>query len=123
MAKPRRVQPSEAKIWLGVLLDAAFDPTTQTLNLARSAEKSNRKAQEQGMPNALKQTASDGQSQLLALASDFVNYPEDHSDARQGELLLAWIERWMQPEDWTRLSARVRKRRELRKREFFTLLD
>ena len=107
----RRMRPDEALIWLGVLLDAAFDPTSSTLNLARSAEQLNASARDQGL-DLMKQTARDGQSQLLALASDFTNYPEEHTDARRAELLLAWVDRWMQPEDWARLHARVRKRRQ-----------
>lgn len=113
MARQRHISPLETSIWLGVLLDAAFDPTSKTLNLARSAEIANQVARDQGLVNALHLTARDGQSQLLALASDFVNYPEDFSDRRRAELLLGWVERWIQPGDWTRLSARVRKRRSL----------
>src|SRR5690554_2338294 len=112
MARQREIQPAEAGLWLGVLLDAAFDPTSKALNLARSAEIANRAAAEQGMTDALRLTARDGQSQLLALAGDFVNYPEDYNDRRRAELLLAWVDRWMQPEDWARLQARVRKRRQ-----------
>lgn len=113
MPRHREIRPDEALLWLGVLLDAAFDPTSITLNLARSAEAANKAAYEQGMKEALRLTARDGQSQLLALAGDFVNYPEEYSDRRRSELLLAWVERWMQPEDWTRIQARVRKRRRL----------
>ncbi|GHB15743.1 hypothetical protein [Modicisalibacter luteus] len=112
MARRREIRPEEATLWLGVLLDAAFDPTSKTLNLARSAEIANQAAQKQGMAGALRLTARDGQSQLLALASDFVSYPEEQSDKRRAELLLGWAEHWMLPEDWTRLAARVRKRRE-----------
>ncbi|TDX22937.1 hypothetical protein DFO67_1267 [Modicisalibacter xianhensis] len=111
MARRREIRPGEATLWLGVLLDAAFDPTSKTLNLARSAEIASQAAQDQGMTGALRLTARDGQSQLLALASDFVNYPEEYGDRRRAELLLGWVERWMQPEDWARLQARVRKRR------------
>jgi hypothetical protein len=113
MARKREIRSQEAKIWLGVLLDAAFDPTSKTLNLARSAEIANQAAHSQGLTNTLCLTARDGQSQLLALASDFVNDPEGYTDHRQAELLLDWVERWMQPEDWARLQARVRKRRAL----------
>ena len=113
MTSRRVIRSDEVGIWLGVLLDAAFDPTSATLNLARSAEIHNAKAREQGLA-LTPQTARDGKSQLLGLASDFTVYPDELTSARQGELLLAWIDRWMQPEDWTRLHARVRKRRQKR---------
>lgn len=112
MARRREIRPEEATLWQGVLLDAAFDPTSKTLNLARSAEIANQAAQSQGMTGALRLTARDGQSQLLSLISDFTNYPEDYSDRRRAELMLDWVNRWMPPEDWARLAARVRKRRE-----------
>lgn len=113
MPRRREIRPDEASLWLGVLLDAAFDPTSRTLNLARSAELANKASRDQGMTEALRLTARDGRSQLLTIAGDFVNYPEEYSDRRRAELLLAWVERWMQPEDWARLQARVRKRRSL----------
>jgi hypothetical protein len=90
MARKRSISPYEAHIWLGVLLDAAFDQTSRTLSLS----------------------SRDGQTQLLALAGDLTAYPDDYSAQRQAELLLAWAERWIQPEDWGRLAARVRKRRQ-----------
>ena len=49
---------------------------------------------------------------LIALASDFTNYPEDYSDTRRAELLEAWMDRWVQPDDVKRLNARIRKRRQ-----------
>lgn len=113
MPRKREIRPDEVSVWLGVLLDAAFDPTGQTLNLARSAEIINARARAQGL-DLMKQWARDGLSQLLALASDFTNYPEDFPDRRRAELLLVWAERWMQPDDWSRLQSRVRKRRERR---------
>ncbi|MCG7602133.1 hypothetical protein MHM84_20565 [Halomonas sp. McH1-25] len=116
MARARKIQPAEVSLWLGILLDAAFDPTTRTLNLARSAELANKAAQAHGMTNALILSARDGRSQLLALASDFVNYPEEYSDRHRAELLLDWANRWIQPEDWLRLQTRLRKRREYAKR-------
>lgn len=110
MPRGKEIRSDEVSIWLGVLLDAAFDPTSKTLNLARSAEIHNARVRDQGL--ALdKLTARDGLTQLLALASDFTAYPEDYSGTRRAELLLAWVERWIQPQDWTRLHARVRKRR------------
>lgn len=112
MARKREIVPSEAQLWLGVLLDAAFDPTSKTLNLAHSAEIANRQAQARGKRDALYLTARDGKTQLLALASDLTAYPGDYSDRRQAELLLRWAERWIQPNDWGRLTARVRKRRQ-----------
>jgi hypothetical protein len=111
MGRHRVIHPDEATLWLGVLLDSAFDPTSKTINLARSAEVANQAARDQGIADALHLTARDGQSQLLALASDFVSYPEEYSDRRRADLLLNWVERWMQPGDWARLAARVRKRR------------
>lgn len=112
MARKREIVPSEAQLWLGVLLDAAFDPTSKTLDLARSAEIANQRAQEVGRRDALRLTARDGKTQLLGLAGDLTAYPDDYSDQRQAELLLIWAERWIQPEDWGRLAARVRKRRQ-----------
>lgn len=112
MPRKREIVPSEAQLWLGVLLDAAFDPTSKTLDLARSAEIANQQAQESGQLDALRLAARDGKTQLLSLAGDLTAYPEDYSDQRRAELLLAWAERWVQPEDWSRLAARVRKRRQ-----------
>lgn len=112
MSRKREIVPSEAQLWLGVLLDAAFDPTSRTLDLARSAEIANRQAQGSGQRNALRLTARDGKTQLLALAGDLTAYPEEYSDQRRAELMLAWAERWVQAEDWSRLAARVRKRRQ-----------
>lgn len=111
MPRKREIRTDEVTIWLGVLLDAAFDPTSTALNLARSAEQANARAKAQGV-GLPRLTARDGLSQLLALASDFTTYPDDYTDRRRAELLLLWAERWMQPSDWTRLASRVRKRRE-----------
>lgn len=112
MGRKREIVPGEAQLWLGVLLDAAFDPTSRTLDLARSAEIANQQAQTSGHRDALRLTARDGKTQLLNLAGDLTGYPEDYSDQRRAELLLAWAERWVQAEDWSRLTARVRKRRQ-----------
>lgn len=112
MPRKRDIRSEDAEIWLGVLLDSAFDPTSRTLNLSRSAEILNDCSRQHGMTNALKLTARDGKSQLLALASDFTNYPGDFTYQRRAELLLEWVNRWLQPEDWQRLRERVKKRRQ-----------
>ncbi|MDN3554357.1 hypothetical protein QWY74_12985 [Halomonas almeriensis] len=106
MGRKRVMVPEEASLWLGVLLDAAFDPTSTALDLQRSADVLNH----QGPGNGWQ--AHHGQSNLLAIASDLTQYPHDYSDQRRTELLLTWAERWVQPDDWSRLAARVRKRRE-----------
>lgn len=106
-----KIRPDETAIWLGVLLDAAFDPTSKVLNLARSAEIHNAQVREQGL-DLMRLTARDGRCELLSIAGDVTRYPEDYPTSRQAELLLAWAQRWLQQSDWTRLSARVRKRRE-----------
>jgi hypothetical protein len=111
MANPRSIHPAEADLWLGVLLDAAFDPTSRVLNLARSAEIANQKTRSQGMVDALRLTARDGKCQLLSLAGDFTAYGEEYGPRRRAELLLNWANRWIQPQDWCRLAATVRKRR------------
>lgn len=112
MPRKREIVPDEAQLWLGVLLDAAFDPTSKTLDLTHSAEIANRQAQESGQRDAMRLTARDGKTQLLALADDLTAHPEEYGDQRQAELLLDWVERWVQPKDWARLQARVRKRRQ-----------
>lgn len=113
MARKRSIAPDEARIWLGVLLDAAFDPTARhQLNLARSAEIANQRAQESGHRDALRLTARDGRTQLLGLAGDLTAYPDDYTSQREAELLLAWCEMWLQPDDWRRLVERVKKRRQ-----------
>lgn len=118
MPRKRSIAPDEARIWLGVLLDAAFDPTARhQLNLGRSAEILNQCAQEQGHTSALKLRGRDGSAQLLSLASDLTNYPEDYTSQREAELLLAWCEMWLQPDDWRRLVERVKKRRQRRSQE------
>ena len=60
------VRSEEAILWLGVLLDAVFDPTSQTVNLARSAEIANQRAKDNGLQGALNLRPRDGKSQLLA---------------------------------------------------------
>lgn len=98
--------PEEASLWLGVLLDAAFDPTSAALDLARSAGVLNHTGSGSGWQ------ACHGQAELLAIASDLIRYPDDYSSTRRTELLLAWAERWIQPDDWQRLQGQVRKRRQ-----------
>lgn len=115
MARKRSIVPEEADIWLGVLLDAVFDPTTRhQLDLARSADLANQVLLEKGgHREALRRlTARDGKTQLLGIASDLTTYPDDYTSQRAAELLLVWAERWIQPEDWGRFAARVRKRRQ-----------
>lgn len=106
MGRKRVIVPEEASLWLGVLLDAAFDPTSTTLDLKRSADVLNHTG-----PGHSWQ-ARHGQSDLLAIASDLTQYPHDYSETRRAELLLAWAERWVQADDWQRLQGRVRKRRQ-----------
>lgn len=113
MARPRTIQSAEARVWLGVLLDAAFDPTAKhPLNLARSAEDANQRALANGSLRALRFTARDGQTQLLTLANELVASPEDYTSRQEAEFLLDWCNRWLQPEDWRRLVERVKKRRQ-----------
>ena len=115
MARKRSIAPDESHIWLGVLLDAVFDPTARhQLDLARSADIANQVIQEKsGHREALRRlTGRDGKTQLLGIASDLTTYPDDYTSQRGAELLLAWADRWIQQEDWGRLAARVRKRRQ-----------
>lgn len=104
MAARRQIHPSDHRIWLGILLDAALDPTSQQLNLARRAEELN-KGKENGF------TSRSALSDLLTIARDGIDYPEDFPPKRTAELLLAWTYRWLTPADWKRLQARARKRR------------
>ncbi|KGE77228.1 hypothetical protein FP66_11260 [Halomonas salina] len=106
MGRKRVIVPEEASLWLGVLLDAAFDPTSTALDLKRSADVLNHTGPGHGWQ------ARHGQAELLAIASDLTQYPHDYSDTRRAELLLAWAERWVQADDWQRLQGRVRKRRQ-----------
>ncbi|WP_110644111.1 hypothetical protein [Salinicola sp. CPA57] len=105
------IAPEEVEMWLGALIGAAIDPTNHTLNLGRSAELLNQRMRESGIEFTPKR-GRDGISQLLALAGDFVNYPDDHTAARRAELLAEWCKLWLQPDDWTRISAKIRKRRQ-----------
>lgn len=86
MPRPKQMHPQEVATWLAVLLDTAFDPASETVP-----------------PQA--------KSQLLALASDFTNYPEDFPPARRAELLLLWVNKCLPDSCWLRLQNRVRKRR------------
>lgn len=86
MPRPKQMHPQEVATWLAVLLDTAFDPETETV-------------------------PPQGKAQLLALASDFTNYPEDIPNTRRAELLLLWVSKWLPETVWPRLQSRVRKRR------------
>lgn len=110
MARSREIAAGESSLWLGVLLDAAFDPTSQVLNLAAQAEAMNRIAPP-STPNG-GWSARIGRSELLAIARDIIDYPDEYPPSRATELLLLWVNRWVSPDDWRRLSARVRKRRQ-----------
>lgn len=90
MPRPKQMHSHEVATWLAVLLDAAFDPSG-----ALSISPGDYKAK----------------VELLALASDFTNYPDDFPDKRRSELLLLWVERWLPDWLWHRLQSRVRKRR------------
>jgi len=105
----RRIDAGEAALWLGILLDATFDPTSQTLNLAARAEAMNRDAPPRSAGGGW--SARLGRAELLALASDFTNYPEDYPPRRQADMLLAWAERWVDAAAWKRLQGRIRQRR------------
>ena len=105
------IAPDEVEMWLGALISAALDVRDKTLNLGRSAELLNEKMRESGIAFT-KKRGRDGLSQLLALASDFVNYPDDHTATRRAELLAEWCRLWLQPDDWERVSAKIWKRRQ-----------
>lgn len=104
MGRKRVIAPEEASLWLSVLLDAAFDPTSTVLE--HSANVLNHSGSGDGWQ------AHHAQTDLLAIASDLTQYPHDYSDKQRAELLLAWSNRWIQPDDWLRLQGRVRKRRQ-----------
>lgn len=84
MARTWAIQAAEAHLWLEVLLTHAFG-STHAQRVARL--------------------------DLLGVAHDATAYPDDIPDGRLAELLLAWAEKYVSPEDWKRLQARVRKRR------------
>ncbi|KAA0015469.1 hypothetical protein F0A16_20480 [Salinicola corii] len=105
------ITPDEALVWLGALISASMDERDKTLNLGRSAELLNARMRDSGISFTPKR-GRDGLSQLLALAGDFVNYPDDHTAARRAELVAAWCRDWLQPDDWDRINARIRKRRQ-----------
>ena len=84
MPRKRAIQAAETHLWLEVLLTYAFG-STPAQRVARL--------------------------DLLGVAHDATAYPDDIPDGRLAELLLAWVEKYVSPEDWGRLQARVRKRR------------
>jgi hypothetical protein len=49
---------------------------------------------------------------LLGIAHDATAYSDDIPGWRLAELLLRWAEQYVPAEDWKRLQARVRKRRQ-----------
>lgn len=77
---------NEVATWLAVLLDTAFDPGSDAVE-------------------------REGKAELLAIAGDFTNYPDDFPDARRADLLLRWVAKWLPGDCWPRLQGRVRKRR------------
>lgn len=105
MPRHRSIDPGEYRLWLGILLDATFDPTTKVINLAARAETLNR-----GMPHGF--SVREAQSSLLAIARDLIDYPDDYPPSRAAEMLLAWSDRWLSADEWKRLQARLRKRRQ-----------
>ena len=86
MARPRSITPDEVDTWLALLLEATFSGDIDTPQAARLG--------------------------LLGIASVATQYPYDVPPARQVTLLLTWAEQWISPADWSRLAARVRKRRQ-----------
>ncbi|MGP9565695.1 hypothetical protein [Halomonas sp. AOP43-D1-12] len=84
MPRKRAIQAAETHLWLEVLLMYAFGPAP--------AEQAAR-------------------LDLLGVAHDATAYPDDIPDGRLAELLLAWVEKYVPPEDWHRLQSRIRKRR------------
>ncbi len=109
MPRSREIPAEECQVWLGVLLDAVFDPTSKVVNLGRRAEQMNQEGE--GTPKG-GWSAKVGKSELLAIARDITDYPEDYPSEHRADLLLRWVNRWVTDEDWSRLKARVRKRRQ-----------
>ncbi|WP_163650668.1 hypothetical protein [Modicisalibacter sp. 'Wilcox'] len=109
MPRKREIPTGECQIWLGVLLDAVFDPTSKVVNLSQRAEQMNKEA---GVTPNKGWSAQGGKSELLSIARDITDYPEDYPPKHRADLLLRWANRWVIDEDWSRLKARVRKRRQ-----------
>lgn len=84
MARTRAIQAAESALWLEVLLTYAFGPAP--------AEQAAR-------------------LDLLGVAHDATAYPDDISNWRLAQLLLAWAERYVDAGDWQRLQAKIRQRR------------
>lgn len=85
MPRVRTIQPAEAHLWLETFLSHSFG--------SQHAQQS-------------------AQLDLLGIAHDATAYPDDISETQLAALLLAWANRWIQPADWGRFAARVRKRRQ-----------
>lgn len=84
MPRRRSIEPADAGEWLAVLLDHSF---------------------------TVKRFTAPARIDLLGIAHDATAYPNDIPPARLAELLLIWSERHVEPFDWRRLQARMRKRR------------
>lgn len=106
----REIDPGEHRIWLGILLDAVFDPTSRVVNLRARAEAMNREYPPSTPGGGWNPRIA--QAELLSIASDVTDYPDDIPPRRAAELLVLWAERWLTKEDWDRLQGRVRKRRQ-----------
>lgn len=109
MARKREIDAREASLWLGVLLDATFDPTSQVIHLDTQADAMNR---ELPSPSDGGWSAQIGRSELLSIAKDMTDTPDDYPPSRAADVLLRWANRWVTTNDWSRLKARVRKRRQ-----------
>ena len=102
----RKINPVEWSMYLGVLMSAAFDPTSRVLNLARSAEILNKKA------GGKRFNARTGLRHLLDIAYTLTDETRDISAAKRASMILEWVQTWVQSEDWKRIQAQVRKRRQ-----------
>lgn len=84
MPRIRTIQPTEARLWLEVLLAYSIS----SLHAQRTA-----------------------QHDLLDIARDATAYPDNISEERLAELLLGWADKHVSGVVWQRLQARIRKRR------------
>lgn len=84
MPRKRSISPTDAGEWLALLLDHSF---------------------------SLRRVTAPARLDLLGIAHDATAYPDDIPPARLAELLLVWSEQHVEPTDWRRLQARMRKRR------------